>query len=77
MSGLLFSFAGIVAVMALNLFPIVYFTTSSSLQIIGRRYDEVARVFGAGAFRRLSRIVLPLLGHRDRVEQPSGFHPVG
>ena len=61
MSGLLFSFAGIVAVMALNLFPIVYFTTSSSLQIIGRRYDEVARVFGAGAFRRLSRIVLPLL----------------
>ncbi len=62
MEGLLFSFAGIVAVMALNLFPIVYFTTSSSLQIIGKRYDEVARVFGAGVLRRLSRIVLPLVG---------------
>ena len=61
-SGVLFSFAGIVAVMALNLFPIVYFSTSTSLQIVGKRYDDVARVFGAGAFRRLTRIVLPLVG---------------
>ncbi len=61
-SGILFSFAGIVAVMALNLFPIVYFSTSTSLQIVGKRYDDVARVFGAGAFRRLTQIVLPLVG---------------
>lgn len=61
-SGFLFSFSGIVAVMALNLFPIIYFTTASSLHLIGKRYDDVARVFGAGAARRLTRIVLPLVG---------------
>ncbi|TCT41828.1 ABC transporter permease [Martelella mediterranea] len=60
-SDFLFSFAGIVAVMALNLFPVVYFTTSSALQIVGQRYEEVARFYGAGAFRRLIRIVLPLI----------------
>lgn len=61
-SAALFSFAGIIAVMALNLFPIIYFSTVTSLQIVGKRYDDVARVFGAGAFRRLTRIVLPLVG---------------
>lgn len=58
----LYSFFGIVLVMALNLFPIIYFTTSSALQIVGQRYDEVARVFGGSAPRRLFRILLPLVG---------------
>lgn len=62
LSPVLYSFFGIVAVMALNLFPIVYFTTSSSLQIVGQRYDDVARVFGATPLRRLFRILLPLVG---------------
>ncbi|WP_417239260.1 ABC transporter permease [Celeribacter halophilus] len=62
LSAVLYSFFGIVMVMALNLFPIVYFTTSSALQIVGQRYDDVARVFGANPLRRLFRIVLPLVG---------------
>lgn len=62
LSPVLYSFFGIVAVMALNLFPIIYFTTSSALQIVGQRYDEVARVFGATPLRRLFRILLPLVG---------------
>ncbi|WP_289069562.1 iron ABC transporter permease [uncultured Aliiroseovarius sp.] len=62
LSAVLYSFFGIVVVMALNLFPIVYFTTSSALQIVGQRYDDVARVFGATPLRRLFRIVLPLVG---------------
>jgi len=62
LSTMLYSFFGIVVVMALNLFPVVYFTTSSALQIVGQRYDEVARVFGATSVRRLFRIVLPLVG---------------
>ncbi|QPM90841.1 ABC transporter permease [Pseudooceanicola algae] len=61
-SAVLYTFFGIAAVMALNLFPIIYFTTSSALQIVGQRYDEVARVFGATPMRRLFRILLPLVG---------------
>lgn len=61
-SPMLYSFFGIVAIMALNLFPIIYFITSGALRIVGQRYDEVARVFGATPLRRLFCILLPLVG---------------
>jgi len=58
--GFLFSFQGVVFVMALNVFPVVYFAVSRTVATIGGRYADVARVFGASPGRALWRITLPL-----------------
>ncbi|MFN3686288.1 ABC transporter permease [Salinarimonas sp.] len=56
----LFSFWGGVFVMVLNVFPVVYFATSRTLAIVGGRYGEIARVFGADPATAFRRITLPL-----------------
>jgi iron(III) transport system permease protein len=56
----LFSFVGVVFVMTLNLFPIVYFATSRSMAASGGRLTDVARLFGATQARAFRRIALPL-----------------
>lgn len=56
----LFSFGGVVFVMVLNIFPVVYFAVSRTLEAVGGRYGEVARVFGATPWRAFRRITLPL-----------------
>jgi iron(III) transport system permease protein len=56
----LFSFAGIVFVMALNLFPAVYFAVSRTLAAVGGRFADVGRVFGASPWTAFRRITLPL-----------------
>lgn len=56
----LFSFAGIVFVMAFNVFPVVYFAVSRTVAAVGGRYAEVARVFGASPWTALRRVTLPL-----------------
>lgn len=61
LSGFLFSFSGMVFVMTLHLFPLVYFSTSNALRVIGSRYSDVARVYGAGRWVLAVRILLPLL----------------
>ncbi len=58
--GLLFSFPGMVLVMALHLFPLVYFALSRTLQSIGWRYVDAARVCGASMGTSTLKIVLPL-----------------
>ena len=60
LAGFLFSFPGIVTVMALHLFPLIYFTTSNAFAIIGGRYGDVARVFGGRAPQIFARIYLPM-----------------
>jgi iron(III) transport system permease protein len=57
----LFSFEGVVAVMTLNVFPIVYFSVSRAMVAVGPRLADVARVFGANPWRALFRITLPLI----------------
>jgi iron(III) transport system permease protein len=57
----LFSFDGVVAAMALNVFPVVYFAVSRSIAAVGGRLADVARVFGAGPWRSFVRITLPLI----------------
>jgi len=57
----LFSFGGVVLVMALSLFPIVYFSVSRALLAMGNRHAEVARIFGAGPWRAFFKITLPLI----------------
>jgi iron(III) transport system permease protein len=56
----LFSFAGIVFVMAFNVFPVVYFAVSRMVAAVGGRYADVARMFGASPWTALRRITLPL-----------------
>jgi len=58
---LLFSKTGIVLVMALNIFPVVYFAVSRSLLASGQRLAMVARVHGASAGRAFWHITLPML----------------
>ena len=57
----LFSFNGVVAAMTLNVFPIVYFSVSRALAAVGLRLTDVARIFGAGPWRSVMRITLPLI----------------
>lgn len=56
----LFSVPGIVFVMTLNTFPVVYFAVSRTLETVGSRYADVARVFGASPMRAFWRVTLPL-----------------
>lgn len=61
LNDLLFSKIGIVLVMALNIFPVVYFAVSRSLLASGHRLALVARVHGASAGRAFWHITLPML----------------
>ncbi|EEA02422.1 binding-protein-dependent transport systems inner membrane component [Burkholderia sp. H160] len=57
---LLFSFGGVAGVMALSVFPVVYFSVSRTLTAMGWRLVDVAHVFGAGPWRSFVRIAVPL-----------------
>lgn len=60
LSGLLFSLPGVILVMSLNIFPVVYFAVSRSMATGGSRLAQVAQVHGAGPWRAFWRITLPL-----------------
>lgn len=60
LNALLFSLPGMVIVMALNIFPVVYFAVSRSMASHGGRLADVARVHGAGPWAAFFRITLPL-----------------
>lgn len=61
LNDLLFSRSGIVLVMTLNIFPVVYFAVSRSLLASGQRLAIVSRVHGASAWRAFWHITLPML----------------
>lgn len=61
LNNLLFSKTGIVLVMTLNIFPVVYFAVSRSLLASGQRLAHVARVHGATPWKAFCHITLPLL----------------
>lgn len=60
LAAFLFSLKGIVFVMTLNTFPVVYFAVSRTVETVGARYADVGRVFGASPMRAFWRITLPL-----------------
>lgn len=60
LNAFLFSMPGIIAVMTLNIFPVVYFAVSRSMAASGSRLADVARIHGAGPWRAFFRITLPL-----------------
>ncbi len=61
LNDVLFSQTGIVLLMALNIFPVVYFAVSRSLLASGQRLALVARVHGASPGRAFWHITLPML----------------
>lgn len=56
----LFSVPGIVVIMTLHAFPVVYFALSRTIEAVGVRYGDVGRVFGASTAKSFFRITLPL-----------------
>ena len=60
LGGFLFSFPGVVFVMTLNVFPVVYFAVSRGMAGSAGRLAEVGRVFGGDPWRCFWRISLPL-----------------
>lgn len=60
LDNLLFSQTGIMLVMTLNIFPVVYFAVSRSLLAGGQRLATVARVHGASAWRAFWHVTLPM-----------------
>jgi len=59
-TGSLFSLGGMIGVMALNIFPVVYFAVSRSMAASGGRLAQVARIHGAGPWQAFIRVSLPL-----------------
>lgn len=57
---LLFSQTGIMLIMTLNIFPVVYFAVSRSMLASGQRLATVARVHGASAWRAFWHVSLPM-----------------
>ncbi|NWA40977.1 iron ABC transporter permease [Pseudomonas reactans] len=60
LNAFLFSVPGMIAVMTLNIFPVVYFAVSRSMAASGSRLADVARIHGAGPWRAFFRVTLPL-----------------
>src|SRR5690606_21638603 len=56
----LFSIWGIIFVMTLNTFPVIYFAVWRTVETVGSHYADVARVFGASGWKAFFRITLPL-----------------
>jgi len=56
----LFSVPGMVVVMTLNVFPVVYFAVSRSMAASGSRLADVARIHGAGPWQAFIRVTLPM-----------------
>ncbi|HHR6044603.1 TPA: ABC transporter permease [Providencia alcalifaciens] len=56
----LFSLGGMVVIMSLNLFPVLYFAVSRSMAANGNRLADVAQVHGASAWQAFLRVTLPL-----------------
>lgn len=56
----IFSFWGLAFVIALYTFPLVYVFTKSALDLISTELEDAAAILGAGKFRTLARVTLPL-----------------
>jgi iron(III) transport system permease protein len=59
--GFLYSFFGLAAIMALHLFPLVYFAQRAGLALLPSSVIDAARSSGAGWPRTLTRIIVPLM----------------
>lgn len=56
----IFTFSGLVLVISLYVFPLVYVFTKSALDLISTEMEEAAAILGSGPFSTTFRITLPL-----------------
>ena len=57
----IYGFLGIILVFSLKFYPFVFLLTASSLRTINPAVEEAAEGLGAGPWRRLFRVTLPLI----------------
>ena len=57
----IFSFWGLACVIAFYTFPLVYVFTKSALDLVSTELEDAAAIHGAGKFRTLTRVTLPLV----------------
>jgi iron(III) transport system permease protein len=57
----IYSFWGLAFVIALYTFPLIYVFTKSALDLISTELEDAASIHGAGKFRTLARVTLPLV----------------
>ncbi len=62
-SGILdiYTFSGIVLVIALNAFPFVFLLTKSALDLVSTEMEEAANILGANTWTAMRKITLPLV----------------
>jgi iron(III) transport system permease protein len=56
----IYSFPGLVFVIALYSFPYIFIFTSAALELVSSEMEDAANILGAGAWRTMRRITLPL-----------------
>lgn len=56
-----FSFWGLAFVIALYVYPLIYVFTKSALDLVSTEMEDAAAIHGAGKFRTLTRVTLPLV----------------
>lgn len=57
----IYNLEGIILVMSIHLFPLVFFTMSSAWQLNDLSLERAARLFGAGPFKTILTVSVPLI----------------
>jgi len=56
----IYSFPGLVVVIALYSFPYIFIFTSAALELVSSEMEDAANILGAGTWRTMRRVTLPL-----------------
>lgn len=56
----IYSFPGLVVVIALYSFPYIFIFTSAALELVSSEMEDAANILGAGPWRTMRRVTLPL-----------------
>lgn len=56
----IYSFSGLVVVIALYSFPYIFIFTTAALELVSSEMEDAANILGAGAWRTMRRVTLPL-----------------
>ena len=56
----IYSFPGLVVVIALYSFPYIFIFTSAALELVSSEMEDAANILGAGAWRTMRKVTLPL-----------------
>lgn len=56
----IYSFPGLIVVIALYSFPYIFIFTTAALELVSSEMEDAANILGAGAWRTMRRVTLPL-----------------